>query len=109
MVDDILIGIPTADITVDDLAESLRSVIDYLRQADSTTVYTDPITGEARILIGFQLDGWGAGKSMGIKVSKPGYDVRLATSDQLALSYDLASLDISGNLTVTGTFTNATN
>jgi len=42
------------------------------------TVYSDTKTN--RMIVGYQLDGWGSGKNYGIKISKEDYDV-LTTAD----------------------------
>lgn len=42
-----------------------------------------------RMFIGYQKDGWGAGKDFGIKISIPGVDVLTATDEQLLFKMDI--------------------
>lgn len=44
-----------------------------------------------RMLLGFQKDGWGAGKDFGIKISQAGVDVTKATDSQLLFKMDMAT------------------
>lgn len=65
----------------------LNDVIDRLNALLKTQVFADGTT--KRMLIGYQKDGWGAGKNFGIKISQEGVDVMTARHDQLIFSMDM--------------------
>lgn len=67
----------------------LNQVIDFVNAQQRTTVINDGTTN--RYLIGYQKDGWGAGKDFGIKVSKEGIDVIEAADSQLIFKDDFAT------------------
>lgn len=65
----------------------LNDIISRLNSMTKTQVFSD---GQSkRMIIGYQQDGWGAGKDFGIKVSEAGVDVTKATDDQLLIKFDL--------------------
>lgn len=73
----------------DYMVSVLNQVIDFINSSQRTTIINDGTTN--RYLIGYQKDGWGAGKDFGIKVSKPGIDVTEASDDDLLFKNDFAT------------------
>lgn len=71
-------------VSQDQLIGALNDIIDRLNNQLQGQVYSDG--ANKRMLIGYQLNGWGAGKSFGIKISIEGVDVNTATDDQLLFS-----------------------
>ena|ERR1044072_1743455 len=67
------------------LNEVIRRLNGLLRQQ----VFSDG--SSRRMILGYQPNGWGAGKDFGIKISKPNIDVLTATDDQLLFKMDLAT------------------
>lgn len=67
----------------------LNEVIDRLNGMLKTQVFSDG--SSRRMIIGYQKDGWGAGKDFGMKVSIDGVDVTKATDDQLLFKMDLST------------------
>ncbi len=68
---------------------AINEVINRLNDLLRTQTFSDDTT--RRMLIGYQEDGWGAGKNFGIKISQEGIDVVSATDDQLLFSMDLSA------------------
>lgn len=71
----------SAGATLEQTQNALNDVINRLNNQLQTQVYSDGVT--KRMLIGYQLNGWGTGQNFGIKVSLEGVDVNLATDGQL--------------------------
>lgn len=67
----------------------LNDVIRRLNVTLKTQTLSDGVS--KRMLLGFQKDGWGAGKDFGIKISQPGIDVTTATNTQLLFKMDMAT------------------
>lgn len=67
----------------------LNDIIARLNNMLKSQVFSDG--DNKRMLIGYQKDGWGAGKDFGIKVSMEGVDVASASDEQLLFSMDLIS------------------
>ena len=67
---------------------AINKLIDAHNSELTFKVYPDE-TGFNRMLVGYQKDGWGAGKSWGVKISKVGFDVLTAADADLLfkLSY----------------------
>lgn len=65
----------------------INDILDRLNELLKTQVFSDGTN--KRLIIGYQKDGWGAGKDFGIKVSIEGVDVTEATDDQLLIKFDL--------------------
>lgn len=68
---------------------AINRVIDIINGFQQQIVFADG--QNKRMLIGYQKDGWGAGKDFGIKISKEGVDVLSATDDQLLFKMDITS------------------
>jgi hypothetical protein len=66
---------------------TLNEVINRLNDMLQTQIFSDGTN--KRMLIGFQLNGWGSGKNFGIKISMEGIDVTTATDAQLLFKMDL--------------------
>lgn len=73
--------------SLQEVSNVMNDVINRLNALLKTQIFSDGTT--KRMLIGFQQDGWGAGKSFGIKISMEGVDVSTATHEQLIFSMDL--------------------
>lgn len=80
---------PNAPLNVQNIA--LNDVINRLNSLLKTQVFSDGTS--KRMLIGFQENGWGAGKSFGIKISQEGVDVMKASDDELLFKMDLETWD----------------
>lgn len=78
---------PTA--TLQEIAAAQNDVIDRLNGLLKTQIFSDGTT--KRMLIGYQANGWGAGKDFGIKISIAGVDVTTATNNQLLFKMDMAT------------------
>jgi hypothetical protein len=78
---------PTA--SLQEIATATNEVIDRLNGLLKTQIFSDGTS--KRMIIGFQANGWGAGKDFGIKISMEGIDVTQATDDQLLFKMDLAT------------------
>ncbi|MCA9325518.1 hypothetical protein KDA23_05660 [Candidatus Saccharibacteria bacterium] len=65
----------------------INDILDRLNNLLKSQVFSDGTN--KRMIIGYQKDGWGAGKDFGIKVSIEGVDVTEATDSQLLMKYDL--------------------
>lgn len=65
----------------------LNQIIDRLNTSLQTNILSDGTN--KRMLFGFQADGWGPGKSFGIKISQEGVDVSQASDEQLIFSMDM--------------------
>lgn len=68
---------------------ALNSIIDRLNGMLKSQIFSDGTN--KRMLIGYQKDGWGAGKDFGMKVSIAGVDVTQASDTQLLFKMDLAT------------------
>jgi len=66
---------------------SINRVIDIINGFQQKIIFSDATN--RRMLIGYQKDGWGAGKDFGMKVSKPGVDVLDANDADLLFKMDL--------------------
>jgi hypothetical protein len=73
--------------SADTQINTINVVIDHLNALLKTQVFADE--NNKRMLLGFQKDGWGAGKDFGIKISKEGVDVTSATDEQLLFKMDM--------------------
>lgn len=73
---------------MNDIIFRINEINRILKALTRTQVLTDQ-TGTERMLFGYQEDGWGAGKSFGIKVSIEGVNVTEATDSELLFSMDL--------------------
>jgi hypothetical protein len=71
----------------DEVIAVLNEIVTRLNNGLHTQVLSDNTT--RRFLFGFQEDGWGEGKSFGMKISMEGVDVTTATDDQLLFSMDM--------------------
>lgn len=76
---------PTADArqqikAINDIIDRLNAMLQQIVLSDGTS---------RRMFIGYQKDGWGAGKDFGIKISIPGVDVLDATESQLLFKMDI--------------------
>ena len=78
---------PNAPLEVQNAA--LNDVIDRLNGLLKSQTFSDGNT--KRMIIGYQKDGWGTGKSFGIKISQSGVDVTQATDSQLLFKMDMAT------------------
>lgn len=67
--------------------KTLNDVINRLNDMLQTQILSDGTN--KRMLIGYQQNGWGAGKNFGIKISQDGVDVTTATDAQLLFKMDL--------------------
>lgn len=76
---------PNAEAQVQNAA--LNDVIDRLNSLLKRQIFSDGTN--KRMLLGFQENGWGTGKSFGIKISADGVDVTTATDEQLIFSMDM--------------------
>jgi hypothetical protein len=74
---------------LEQLIPILQKVIDYINNSQKTTVIHDGKSN--RFLLGYQENGWGTGKSFGMKISKEGVNVLEANDDELLFSNDLSS------------------
>jgi len=81
--------------------------IDRAAQLNSSSTWINPVkdgnsNSIPQIMIGRQTDGWGTGLDYGIKVAKPGYDVRTAEDSQLIFSsaYNTLKVVASGTISV---------
>lgn len=68
---------------------ALNDVIDRLNSQLQTQTISDANT--RRMIFGYQENGWGEGKSFGIKISADGVDVATATDDQLLFKMDMST------------------
>lgn len=68
---------------------AINRIIDVINAFQQQIVFADE--NSKRMLIGYQKDGWGAGKDFGIKISKEGVDVRTATDSDLLFKMDVAT------------------
>lgn len=75
--------------SVEDQIAAINNVIDRLNLQLQSQTYSDGTS--KRMIIGFQKDGFGAGKDFGIKISAPGYDVSTATDAQLLFKMNMDS------------------
>lgn len=86
---------------VDDHDEQLKSLTSQINEwgrqisNESRTSITNDDTGKARLLIGYQSNGFTNG-NVGVKMSQSTYDVQSATSDQLVFSTDFNLFKIVG-------------
>lgn len=80
--------IPTAATQQQQIA-AINRVIDIINSFQQSITFSDD--QNRRMIIGYQKDGWGAGKDFGIKISQEGVDVRTATESQLLFSMDIDS------------------
>ena len=65
---------------------ALNDVINRLNSLLKTQTFSDGTS--KRMLLGYQKDGWGAGKDFGIKISMEGVDVMTASDQQLLFKMD---------------------
>lgn len=65
----------------------INDIVDRLNQNLRTQYFSDGTT--RRMLIGYQENGWGAGKHFGMKVSIEGVDVAKASDAQLLFKMDM--------------------
>lgn len=70
-----------------EIATAVNDVIDRLNSLLKTQIFADGTT--KRMLIGYQKNGWGAGKDFGIKISMENVDVTSASDDKLLFKMDL--------------------
>jgi len=68
---------------------AINRVIDIINSFQQSITFSDG--ANKRMIIGYQPDGWGAGKDFGIKISQEGVDVNTATDSQLLFSMDVES------------------
>lgn len=88
---------PTGDMSQTDLhGQDIKNIIaefnrltTQLGSNNQLTLYSDGTSN--RYEIGYQTDGWGAGKNVGIKASKPGVEVTTATDNNLAYKDDFST------------------
>lgn len=66
---------------------ALNDVINRLNALLKTQTFSDGTS--KRMLLGYQKDGWGAGKDFGIKISMEGVDVMTASDQQLLFKMDM--------------------
>lgn len=86
MAGDALPYVPTNAPTSQQIA-AINRIIDRLNDMLSQITLSDG--SNRRMFIGYQQDGWGAGKNFGIKISIPGVDVLKATDSQLLFKMDI--------------------
>ena len=65
----------------------MNDVINRLNALLKTQTFSDGTS--KRMLLGYQKDGWGAGKDFGIKISMEGVDVMTASDQQLLFKMDM--------------------
>ena len=66
---------------------AINDIINRLNGMLKSQYFSDGTT--RRMLIGYQVNGWGTGKNFGIKISKEGIDVTKADDTQLLFKMDL--------------------
>lgn len=76
-----------ATASTQEIAVGLNDAIDRLNGLLKSQIFADGTT--KRMLIGYQKDGWGAGKDFGIKISMENIDVTKATDAELLFKMDL--------------------
>jgi hypothetical protein len=80
--------VPTAASAQQQIA-AINRIIDIINSFQQQIVFADD--SNKRMLIGYQKDGWGAGKDFGIKISKPGVDVNTASDSDLLFKMDIST------------------
>lgn len=73
--------------SIPEITTVLNDIVDRLNGQLKSQIYSDGTN--KRMLLGYQLNGWGPGKNFGIKISVEGVDVTVATDSQLLLKMDM--------------------
>lgn len=73
---------------LNDIITRINKIQSTLDALTKTQILKDE-TGTGRMLQGYQENGWGPGKSFGVKISVPGVEVLQATDSQLLFKNDM--------------------